>query len=74
MKNTIWYFGLEPVKSRYTEQLSEHWMPDAFRRIIETTGAKYQLKHVRPEVGVDEIPEDIRVGVVLDAVGRSITS
>ena len=29
MKN-IFYFGLEPLKARYTYQLSKEWMPATF--------------------------------------------
>jgi hypothetical protein len=28
---TVWYFGLEPLKARYTYQLSKEWMPATFK-------------------------------------------
>lgn len=68
--NTLWYFGLEPLKSRYTEQLSEHWMPAAFKRLLPKN---WQFKHVRPAAD-SHVPEDVKVGSVLDSVGRSRTS
>lgn len=64
---TIFYLPLEPVKSRYTQQLCEQWMPDSFNRAIRM----YQnvtLVTLVPDV---QIPTDITVGVVLDAAGRS---
>ena len=29
-KRNIFYFSLEPLKSRYTYQLSQEWMPKTF--------------------------------------------
>ena len=29
--NNIWYFGLEPLKERYTYQLSNVWIPNTFK-------------------------------------------
>lgn len=61
----IFYFGLEPLKSRYTAQLSQEWMPATF--------APYEKLGV---VKFIDIPGDfdpdqqIKVGAVLDAVGR----
>lgn len=61
----IFYFGLEPLKSRYTAQLSQEWMPATF--------APYENRGV---VKFIDIPGDfdpdqqIKVGAVLDAVGR----
>ena len=43
MKN-LFYFGLEPLKERYTYQLSNKWMPNAFKskpfRFIPMSGVK----------------------------------
>lgn len=59
MKN-LFYFGLEPLKERYTYQLSNKWMPNAFKskpfRFIPMSGI--------------ENDNNIKVGQVLDAVGR----
>jgi glycosyltransferase involved in cell wall biosynthesis len=65
----IFYFPLESVKSRYTGQLCQHWIPDAFRAAIQL----YPERQVSfctliPNV---ETPADIQVGAVLDACGRS---
>lgn len=62
-KKNIWYFGLEPVKARYTEQLSKFWIPEAFEKY------KDQVNFVSIDGEYDRT-EQIHVGVVLDAVGR----
>lgn len=58
----IWYFPLENVKGRYTEQLCTQWIPNAFRD--QAPGNPF----------IPIIPEnktqDIKTGAVLDAVGR----
>jgi glycosyltransferase involved in cell wall biosynthesis len=66
-KPVIWYFPLEPLKSRYTEQLCQHWIPSAFRSVL---GVDYdqRFRVVESEITTDHT--DIQVGVVLDAVGR----
>ncbi|MBU2072754.1 MAG: glycosyltransferase [Gammaproteobacteria bacterium] len=64
MRN-LFYFPLESVKSRYTAQLGGEWMPDAFSKFPELT-------YIRVD-GVETEP-DLRVGVVLDAVGRGYFS
>lgn len=60
---TIFYFPLESVKSRYTEQLCKNWIPSAI----------YSQKEMEQEFriieGVTE-ERDIKVGQVLDATGR----
>lgn len=63
MKKNLWYFGLEPLKARYTFQLSTRWMPEAFNLQKD----KINFIDVRGEF--DESGE-IKVGAVLDAVGR----
>ena len=40
----IFYFGLEPLKARYTYQLSQHWMPDTFKKYVDITSSKYTKK------------------------------
>lgn len=60
MRN-LWYFGLEPVKSRYTYQLSNEWMPDTF---------KDSTLNFIPVNGDYDKSEEIKVGAVLDATGR----
>lgn len=64
-RRKIWYFGLEPLKERYTYQLSEVWMPKTFE--------KYDVDFlsIRPQAGVDN---EIKNGAVLDATGRGIYS
>lgn len=65
MKRNIFYFPLEPVKSRYTYQLSSSWMPDSLSKfdwnIVVIDGELQQEK-------------DIKVGHVLDSIGRSVFS
>lgn len=60
MKN-IWYFGLEPLKERYTYQLSNLWMPNSFK--------KYNVNFHSIQ-GKLNTGKEIRVGAVLDAIGR----
>jgi glycosyltransferase involved in cell wall biosynthesis len=56
------YFRLETVKARYTKQLCEEWMPEAFD-LLRPAGLTYHT------IGHDkEIP--LNTGSVLDAVGR----
>lgn len=62
---TVWYFGLEPLKARYTYQLSKEWMPATFAPYEKAN----KLKFV--DVPGEFDPEQqIKVGAVLDAVGR----
>lgn len=69
----IFYFPLEPVKSRYTYQLCNHWIPDSFSDYIKDK-SEYKFLPVIPETTEEEVPSDIKVGFVLDAAGRSIFS
>ena len=62
---TVWYFGLEPLKARYTYQLSKQWMPATFAP-YEKEG-KLKFIDVPGEYDLDQ---QIKVGAVLDAVGR----
>jgi glycosyltransferase involved in cell wall biosynthesis len=62
---TVWYFGLEPLKARYTYQLSKEWMPATFKP-YEKAG-KLTFVDVPGEFDPDQ---QIKVGAVLDAVGR----
>ena len=57
---TIWYFGLEPLKARYTYQLCKEWIPDTFK--------EYPVRFVEVEGNYDN-DQQIKVGVVLDAIG-----
>jgi glycosyltransferase involved in cell wall biosynthesis len=61
----VFYFGLEPLKARYTYQLSKEWMPATFAP-YEAAG-KLQFIDVEGEFDPDQ---QIKVGAVLDAVGR----
>lgn len=58
---TVWYFGLEPLKERYTYQLSNVWMPNTFSHY------PVHFRHIKGELSTGK---EIRVGAVLDAVGR----
>jgi len=62
-KCNVFYFGLEPYKARYTYQLSTKWMPDAFALQSD----KINFIDVLGEFNEDQ---EIKVGAVLDAVGR----
>lgn len=61
----IFYFGLEPIKARYTEQLSTRWIPSAFDLF------KTEAEFISIDGSYDK-SEQINVGVVLDACGRGI--
>ena len=63
MKRNLFYFGLEPLKARYTYQLCKEWMPKTFE--------KYKDKLNFIDVEGDFDPDcEIKVGAVLDAIGR----
>ena len=32
----VFYFGLEPLKARYTYQLSKEWMPATFQPYVDS--------------------------------------
>ena len=64
MKN-LFYFGLEPLKSRYTYQLSKEWMPDTFLKYVENK----TINFIDVQGDYDE-SQEIKIGSVLDAVGR----
>ena len=64
MRN-VFYFGLEPLKARYTYQLSKEWMPATFAPYEES--GELWLVDVPGEFDPDQ---QIKVGAVLDAVGR----
>jgi len=64
MKRKIWYFGLEPLKERYTHQLSTQWMPSAFE--------DYDVEFIH--LKGDRQAGEIKVGSVLDAYGRGAYS
>ena len=61
----VFYFGLEPLKARYTYQLSKEWMPATFAP-YETEG-DLEFIDIPGEFDPDQ---QIKVGAVLDAVGR----
>lgn len=63
MKKNIFYFGLEPIKARYTFQLSNEWIPATFEKYADT-------HNFVPIQGVFDPDQEIKVGAVLDAVGR----
>jgi glycosyltransferase involved in cell wall biosynthesis len=62
-KPNLFYFGLEPLKARYTYQLSTRWMPEAFNLQSD------KINFIDIPGEFDEAQE-IKVGAVLDAVGR----
>ena len=59
----LFYFGLEPLKARYTYQLSKEWMPATF----EPYANELEFIDVQGEFAPDQ---QIKIGAVLDAVGR----
>ena len=59
----LFYFGLEPLKARYTYQLSKEWMPATFEPYAD------RLEFVDIEGDFDP-DQEIKIGAVLDAVGR----
>ena len=59
----LFYFGLEPLKARYTYQLSKEWMPTTF----EPYANELEFIDVEGEFAHDQ---QIKIGAVLDAVGR----
>ena len=61
----IFYFGLEPLKARYTYQLSQEWMPDTFQKYVDAGKANF----ISVEGDFDP-GQQIKIGAVLDAVGR----
>lgn len=63
-KRNLWYFGLEPLKERYTYQLSEIWMPETFK------DKDVNFIPLQPDYSVGKID----TGFVLDATGRGIYS
>lgn len=64
MKN-IFYFGLESVNSRYTQQLCQEWIPSTFKK-------HSNVKLI--DVFGQSTSKEIKVGSVLDATGRGIFS
>lgn len=63
MKRRLFYFGLEPLKARYTYQLCKEWMPATFEPY------KDRLEFIDVE-GEFDPEQEIKVGAVLDAIGR----
>jgi glycosyltransferase involved in cell wall biosynthesis len=63
-KRKVFYFGLEPLKERYTYQLSNYWMPKTFE--------EFDLDYINLQGEYDK--NEIRVGSVLDACGRGVYS
>lgn len=63
MKKNLWYFGIEPYKARYSGQLSTKWMPEAF-------GLQSDKVNFVDIPGEFDETQEIKVGAVLDAVGR----
>lgn len=63
MKRKLFYFGLEPLKARYTYQLCKEWMPATFEPYKDC------LEFIEIE-GEFDPDQEIKVGAVLDAIGR----
>jgi len=59
----LFYFGLEPLKARYTYQLSKEWMPATFKPYAD----KVEFIDISGDFDPDQ---QIKVGAVLDAIGR----
>lgn len=66
-KAAILYLPIEPLRSRYTEQLCTRWRPDGFRRL------EIPEEFVRTVVGEPQ-GDDVETGRVLDAHGRMVYS
>ena len=64
---TIWYFPLEIVKARYTEQLCKFWMPEAIKKYMNKDDKFIVIEG-------ESVDTQIKVGCVLDATGRGIYS
>jgi hypothetical protein len=62
-KHNVFYFPLESLKSRYTQQLSNEWIPQTFEKY------KNKINFVVIE-GDESANGDVQVGQVLDAIGR----
>lgn len=67
MRN-LFYLGLEPLKERYTYQLSNEWMPLTFAEHND------KLHFINVKGNTYKGGNKINKGVVLDAIGRSIWS
>lgn len=65
--STLWYLPIERIASRYTEQLAERWFPDAFWSVAPVGWTMNTVPAVAPH-------NEIRIGSVLDGVGRGIAS
>ena len=65
--NTLFYFDLEPVVGRYTEQLSNEWMPFS---LTKNCPENWNWVHIKGK----EENKEIKVGQVLDACSHSIYS
>lgn len=61
----VFYFGLEPLKARYTYQLSKEWMPATFQPYVDA--GKIEFIDIKGEFDPNQ---QIKVGAVLDAIGR----
>ena len=57
----VFYFGLEPLKARYTYQLSKEWMPATFAPYVDA--GKLEFIDIEGEFDPDQ---QIKVGAVLD--------
>ncbi|MBD3262647.1 MAG: hypothetical protein GF334_13420 [Candidatus Altiarchaeales archaeon] len=71
--SNLWYFGLAPQKSRYTEQLSKRWMPRAFNYVFNKSSNSWC--DVEETTGVDltkGLNDDVGTGVVLDDYSRVV--
>ncbi len=66
-KPKLYYFGLESLKSRYTQQLSQEWFPEAMKEYSNSVDFV-------PISGENQEQGDVKVGVVLDAIGRGLYS
>lgn len=63
-RKNIWYFGLEPLRERYTYQLSNEWTPESYK------GYDVKFISLYGKSGSGQIKN----GQVLDAVDRGIYS
>jgi len=65
---TLWYFPLETLSARYTDQMCNVWIPAAFKEVVNGTDWTFR------RVFAPDVPVQIKNGKVLDAANRGIVS
>lgn len=67
----VFFFPIENIKSRYTTQMCNQWMPTAFQDVM---GDDYDRSFIPVQPDDFQPNPDILRGVVLDDVGRGLYS